>query len=352
MKFRLLVLYAEVMPYNVACFEDFTNTTGGSIIVISWGPGKKLTPYVPPYNRAIEYKTTDEFDLEKIILLINSFKPALLYVSGRMELMFLEASLFARKLGIPVIGNSDNQYTGSWKQWIYKLGSWWFWKRYFNFMMVPGLFQYEYMRFLGFGREAILFPQYCADTTLFQKNFNEHCNSGVKKEYILFTGRLETIKGLDVLLDAFTALREEKQIDLKLLIVGSGSLGHLIATDDSIVWKGFLSQEEIVEILPRVKFFCLPSKKEPWGVVLHEFAAAGLPIVATSVCGACSAFVKDGYNGFIVPPNSKEALKKVILRMAKMSDEQIRIFGTRSYELSKQITPQMWSAAIQSVIRK
>ena len=41
---------------------------------------------------------------------------------------------------------------------------------------------------------------------------------------------------------------------------------------------------------------------EPWGVVIHEAAAAGLPIIASHLCGATTAYVRDGVNGFIISP--------------------------------------------------
>jgi glycosyltransferase involved in cell wall biosynthesis len=41
----------------------------------------------------------------------------------------------------------------------------------------------------------------------------------------------------------------------------------------------------------------MPSKKEPWGVVLHEMAIAGLPLLASENVGAASAFLREGENG-------------------------------------------------------
>jgi glycosyltransferase involved in cell wall biosynthesis len=349
-KLKLLILYAEVMPYNVVCFKDFVETTGGEIVVISWGEDKKLTPYKPPALAGVRHFTINDYNLGKIKSLIGSFQPDALYISGRMEKVYLEVALYARKQGIPVIGNADDQFFGSWKQLINRIFSNWLWKRYFDFMMVPGLYQYEYMRYLGFKREQIIFPQYCADTALFNNYYEKAAEAKIEKDYILFTGRLNTIKGLDMLLEAFKELKAEKKIDLKLLIVGNGPLMSVIPKSEDILVKGFLEQKEIIAFLPQVKFFCLPSRIEPWGLVIHEFAAAGLPIICSSECGAATAFVKEGYNGYLFRSRNKDVLKQSILRMANLSNEEIKLFGKRSFELSKQIVPSMWTAAIKSII--
>lgn len=74
---------------------------------------------------------------------------------------------------IPVIGTYDNHFNGNWKQKAMKAFSHRLFKRYFNYMMVPGIYQYEFMRYLGYKRSQILFPQYCADTRLFRQYYEQ-----------------------------------------------------------------------------------------------------------------------------------------------------------------------------------
>lgn len=86
--------------------------------------------------------------------------------------------------------------------------------------------------------------------------------------------------------------------------------------------------------------------------MIHEFAAAGLPIITTEVCGAATAFVKHNYNGIIIPPADKLKLKEAILKMDGLSEAELSVFGKRSYELSKQISPELWTCVIKSVIEQ
>lgn len=350
-KDKILVLYAEVMPYNVVCFKNFVQTTNGEIRVICWGKEKKLTPYEPPAINNISYYIQYEFKVDKIKKLIDSYQPDIVYVVGRMEQDYLAACLYARGKGIPVIGTSDNQFSGNWKQKVSKLFSRYLWQRYFTYMMVPGLYQYEYMRYLGFKREQILFPQYCADTDLFNHYYYENKNAiPKKKQYILFVGRLDTVKGLDILMDAFVELKNESYIDLNLMIIGNGPLANTIPKRSDIIHHSFLEQENIIKLLPEVAFFCLPSRREPWGLVIHELAAAGIPIIATTICGASAAFVKNGYNGILIKTCDKQLLKNAIVQMHNLSVAELSLYGERSFHLSTQITPALWTATIKSIL--
>ena len=349
--YKLLILYAEVMPYNVVCFKNFVQTTNREIKVICWGSDKKLTPYNPPEISNIAYLIKSDFNAGKLKNLINSFKPNVIYVAGRMEQDYLTASLYARSKGIPVIGTSDNQFRGDWKQKVSKLFSRYLWRRYFDYMMVPGLYQYEYMRYLGFKREQILFPQYCADTDLFNDYYYKNKNLiPKKKQYILFVGRLDTVKGLDILMDAFVELKNESLIDLNLMIIGNGPLANTIPKRSDIIHHSFLEQENIIKLLQEVAFFCLPSRREPWGLVIHELAAAGIPIIATTICGASAAFVKNGYNGILIQTCDKQLLKNAMVQMHNLSVAELSLYGERSFHLSTQITPALWTATIKSIL--
>ena len=85
---------------------------------------------------------------------------------------------------------------------------------------------------------------------------------------------------------------------------------------------GFVQPDSLPALLARSGCLVLPSRFEPWGVVVHEAAAAGLPVVCTSVAGAASRLVLDGYNGVVVPPGDPGALARALLRISGASDAE------------------------------
>ena len=75
-----------------------------------------------------------------------------------------------------------------------------------------------------------------------------------------------------------------------------------------------LDQEEIAPYFARARAFVLPSIEEPWGLVVNEAMACGLPVVATTA-GALPEVVEDGRNGILVPPRDAYALAGAIERL-------------------------------------
>jgi len=340
------------MPYNVITFQALLKRYKDYILhVVSWGEDKKLTKYQAPAYERIHYYTESAYDYKSLMRLYMSLKPALVLVSGRMEKSYLKVARQARRDGVIVVGTADNQYFGTIKQRLAILLAKLLYRRYFEYMLVPGLYQYEYQRRLGYERDKILFPQYCADVDLFtpsKKTVGEEAN----RRGILFLGRLHPIKGIELLIKVHRKLYEEKTISDKLIIIGGGPLRDKLVLNhvDHLVYHPFMEQSAIIKIMAGVKYFCLPSRAEPWGVVIHEAACAGLPIITTKGCGAASTFVKHGYNGYLFSADDEEALAFYLTKMSQKNPAQIAEMARRSLSLSRQIQPDMWADTLASLI--
>ena len=135
---------------------------------------------------------------------------------------------------------------------------------------------------------------------------------------ILYLGRLEPIKGIESLVEAFAALRGEDSI---LVLCGTGSLdGALrkLTAEKGIAGRvrfaGYVPPAEAVSyysiawtgVLPSVT---MPTGRETWGLVINEAFNQGVPMIATTAVGAAAGgLVRHGANGFIVPEGDSGAL--------------------------------------------
>ena len=153
---------------------------------------------------------------------------------------------------------------------------------------------------------------------------------------VLSVARLAPEKGLDTLVRAVSLADDPR---LVLVLAGSGDererLEQLAAELD--VRLRFLPDvpwEHIVERFAIADVFALLSRHEPWGVVVNEAAACGLPLVVSDRVGAAFDLVVDGRNGALVPADDPEAAGLAIRTLAA-DPEWRRAAGQASREIMR-----------------
>jgi len=157
---------------------------------------------------------------------------------------------------------------------------------------------------------------------------------------ILYVGQLIGRKGLPYLIEAMDVVRKNVR-NAKLLLIGQGadegSLQDLVekrGLADQVFFLGVENHEHVLAFMNVSDLFVLPSIEEAFGIVLVEAMSQGLPVVATDVQGVPS-IVRDGVNGYLVPPRDEKALAAGILSLLK--DNQLaRKMGERNRRDSEQ----------------
>ena len=123
----------------------------------------------------------------------------------------------------------------------------------------------------------------------------------------LFVGRFIERKGLDVLVEAFGRVEGGE-----LWIAGDGPLRGAIeesvAADERVRLLGHLDGEQLADLYQQVDVLVVPSLYEPWGLVVHEGLAYGLPVIVTDQVGAGDDLIDTGVNGYVVRAGSAEGL--------------------------------------------
>jgi glycosyltransferase involved in cell wall biosynthesis len=133
--------------------------------------------------------------------------------------------------------------------------------------------------------------------------------------FIGTVGRLTTVKGQDVLLQAVSELRQSGE-DVFLILLGEGERrGELEERARRLKLSGnirFLGwRPDVALVMASFDIFCLPSLNEGMGKVLVEAMAMGLPVVASDV-GGIKDLVHHGENGLLVPPGDAAALAETL----------------------------------------
>ena len=135
---------------------------------------------------------------------------------------------------------------------------------------------------------------------------------------LIYTGRLELGKGLDLLLRSFRLLKDKYKL-LKLVLVGDGSLRteleEMVMDQElnNIVFLGPLKHREMPEILNCADLFVLASASEGTSLAVLEAIACGVPVISFDV-GDMGEVIKEGRNGYLVSDRSDSALANAIIR--------------------------------------
>jgi glycosyltransferase involved in cell wall biosynthesis len=128
----------------------------------------------------------------------------------------------------------------------------------------------------------------------------------------LLVGRLVEAKGVDVLLRAFEMASPELP-GWVLKIAGDGPLREALEASSGrlpIRVLGPVPFRRIPEELAAADVLVLPSRHEPWGQVVPEAMAAGMPVLSSDAVGAADHFLESGRTGWIVPAGDPSALAR------------------------------------------
>jgi len=149
----------------------------------------------------------------------------------------------------------------------------------------------------------------------------------------IWAGRLEHVKGVDLLLEAVKLLVSRSNRDFSVRLAGKGSLreelelhAKKLGITDRVVFLGRLSREEMQLEMQGADCFVLPSRFEAFGVALIEAMATGLPVIATRSGGPDTLINSE--NGLLVECEDVEgltgAMEKVMDHVKDYPGEQIR----------------------------
>ena len=162
------------------------------------------------------------------------------------------------------------------------------------------------------------------------ESFSRAASKPRETKRILFVGRLMEVKGVDVLIKAFSKFLENDSLsDYALDIVGDGpeldSLLHLARQEqieEKIVFHGSKQRNEIADFYANADLFVLPSKttalgeKEGLGLVVLEAMMSGVPVIGTD-CGGIKETIEHGKTGIIVAENDVDALHIAMMDLIK-----------------------------------
>ncbi|PVV59726.1 glycosyltransferase [Chryseobacterium sp. HMWF035] len=340
---KAVFLIIDYVPHQENTIKKLVEKTNGEVLAFHAALFDKSIPEIKNF----ETHQYSQFTKQDILKKIKDFQPDFIVTAGWMIKEFIWICKQITKEGkIPVIAQSDTPWYGKITQKINSAISPFHLSKAFTHLWVAGYYQYEYARKLGFDNNKILLNSLSADVDLFNRvNIEEKKKSYPKN--LLFIGRFSEEKGIKELLNAWKNIQDKKQWNL--VLIGRGDLKDEISKNNDVIVKDYMSQENLLLEMQNSGAFILPSTFEPWALVLHEAASAGLPIICTDVCGASPHFVINNYNGYKVKPDTA-LLKNAIEKLISKTDDELLDFSYNSRTLGNSITQDTSIANLLQVI--
>jgi glycosyltransferase involved in cell wall biosynthesis len=224
--------------------------------------------------------------------------------------------------------------------------------------VVPGTSAAAYLQTFEVARDRIFVAPNAVDTERFSngaaqslRNPDLRQSLGLPPRYLLYVGRFVRAKGVLDLLAAYATLPEDIRREVGLVLAGGGEeLDELVRRSCQIqpgvvVFPGFLQRDQLPALYAFAEALVFPTHSDPWGLVVNEAIACGLPVIASDVAGCVADLVRDGENGRVVRRGNPQALSQAMQQL--LNDRELRSQMSHcSLEISARFTPRAWAEGV------
>ncbi len=326
---KLAVITEIISPYRVPVFNQLAQSLGEKFKVFFMSdtcPGRQ---WEIPYSKIkFDYEVLKGFDLSRsngrpnptylnpgVGLALKKFSPSFSVIGGYHHvtsyLVLKYAKLHSTRLFLWCESTLYDKHSNN--PLVERL------KRMFiracDGYLVPGKASEDYLRFHG-ARDRFSYAPNSVDVEIFQDaiNPNELIRQKERTEFrrrfglpqfvVLFVGRLSPEKNIPTALRVMKRL-QDRGVQVGLVLVGDGPYQKKYETlrdqlqVGNVVFIGFKQQEELPYYYLMSDVLILPSDSEPWGLVVNESLACGLPVLCSRKVGCASDLIVEGKTGYM-----------------------------------------------------
>lgn len=120
---------------------------------------------------------------------------------------------------------------------------------------------------------------------------------GIKDKFILYAGRKDSGKGVDVLIKYFAQYKRRHETDLKLVLIGGGSIDIPKSVVGDVIDLGFVDAQDKYDAYAAATLFCQPSFYESFSIVIMESWLAKRPVIVNGKCEVTKNFASKSNGG-------------------------------------------------------
>ncbi len=334
----VLAIFVEPAAYRTGLVRELHARWGGKLDIVYIARNMSQVWGKDADKNDIQYLPERRADaMRELNRRIRRSNYDLVHVAGWGHPVLTAAIVLSTMRGLPIVSETDTQSPRAEPMWRKAV------KRtiYPTLLSFPTMFlpagtrQASYLRKYAVGEGAIRLGQMTVDVagiSAFADRYTAERKQAYRRQIgiadsartvFLFLSRLEDFKGLQDLFDAYIRLRTQRS-DVALVVAGSGSLERFVrdaaASLRSVHYVGHLSGEQIWETYCASDVFVLPSRREPWGLVVNEAMAAGRPVIVTDAAGCADDLVRDRVSGLTVRAGDTASLYAAMSELAENTE--------------------------------
>ena len=162
----------------------------------------------------------------------------------------------------------------------------------------------------------------------------------------LFVGRIRERKGLHILLQSCSLIKDKGYKNWTVLVVGDGEQREELEQycqaqnlDNNVHWLGQVPYDQIAAYFRYADVFVLPTKEDTWGVVILEAMLFGKAILCSTGAGS-SELITDGENGYVFAHQDSQKLAELMLKFLQDSSLAVNM-GEQSKKVMSAYTPEV-----------
>jgi glycosyltransferase involved in cell wall biosynthesis len=281
-------------------------------------------------------------------------KPDVIHSVGARSFQALIAAIVAKKKKIPFVLSDQGGLTthpdlvnsGSIKKFLYKL----------QMPLVRFVISQATKISVGNEYERDIFSKFCSRDKIVvirnginldslyatKMNFREKYN--IKNDFLLFVGRFNKVKGIDILLNAINSIKDVVEMKDRILLIMGVDFGFeaemfqmisQLELQDKVTVIKNPPREDVISAYKECKFLVLPSRWELSPLTPLEGFAFKKAVISTNTHGIPYT-VKDRENGLLVKPEDYESLASAILELLR-NEVKCNEYGLAGYNLVQNV---------------
>jgi glycosyltransferase involved in cell wall biosynthesis len=228
--------------------------------------------------------------------------------------------------------------------------------------LVGGRSHARYLEELGFPTDRIVLGYDVVDNDYFRRGSAlvrheaqaRRAAAGLPGNYFFACTRFIARKNVDLLLRAYARYRTRAsgEIPWGLVIAGGGEEeARLKALEraldlDGVIWPGFVQYDELPLYYGLASAFVHAAVAEPWGLVVNEAIASGLPVLVSRSVGAAGELVAHGVNGYLFDPHDANDLAEAMTQLAGLSAVERTDMASASSAIASRWEPSRFGAGL------